>query len=55
MAQQAQRLLNEISVFLNGLLNAAEQLSPAQRWERIWQRITAPLLSPRCLLSLPSG
>ena len=34
-AAQAQALLTNLSLFLSGLKNAAEQLSPAQCWERI--------------------
>ena len=41
-AARAQALLTNLSLFLSGLKNAAEQLSPGQCWERIWARILAP-------------
>jgi hypothetical protein len=41
-ASQAQQLLTELSLFLSGLRNAAEQLSRQQCWERIWERILVP-------------
>ncbi|MGD1086276.1 MAG: hypothetical protein ABSA47_16190, partial [Verrucomicrobiota bacterium] len=41
-ATQAQRLLTDLSLFLSGLRNAAEQLSSRQCWERIWERILTP-------------
>lgn len=54
-AARAQTLLTNLSLFLSGLKNAAEQLSPGQCWERIWARILEPLLSPVAALSGPSG
>jgi hypothetical protein len=54
-AARAQALLTNLSLFLSGLKNAAEQLSPGQCWERIWARILAPLLSPLGALPGPSG
>jgi Transposase DDE domain group 1 len=51
----AQRLLTGLSQFLNGLKNTAEQLSPAQCWQRIWDRILGPLLKPAAALPGPSG
>ncbi|MCW5551096.1 MAG: transposase [Verrucomicrobiae bacterium] len=41
-ASRVQRLLTEVSLFLSGLRNTAEQLSPARCWERIWERILTP-------------
>ncbi len=41
-AAQAQCLLTVLCLFLSGLKNTAEQLSPSQCWERIWARILAP-------------
>lgn len=41
-AGRVQRLLNEVSLFLSGLRNSAEQLSPAQCWARIWERVLRP-------------
>ena len=41
-ASQAQRLLTDLSLFLSGLRNAAEQLSSQQCWERIGERILTP-------------
>jgi hypothetical protein len=54
-AARAQRLLTGVSLFLSGLLNTAEQLTPAARWERIWERILRPWLRPAGLLPGPSG
>jgi len=54
-AAQAQTLLTNLSLFLSGLQNTAEQLSPSQCWERIWARILTPLLTPRAALPAPSG
>ena len=54
-AAHAQSLLTDLSLFLSGLKNTAEQLSPSQCWERIWARILAPLLTPRAALPAPSG
>lgn len=41
-ASQAQRLLTDLSLFLSGLKNTAEQLTGDQCWERIWERILTP-------------
>jgi hypothetical protein len=41
-ASQVQRLLTDLSLFLSGLSNTAEQLSSQQCWERIWERILSP-------------
>ena len=54
-AARAQSLLTNLSLFLSGLKNTAEQLSPSQCWERIWARILTPLLTPRAALPAPSG
>jgi hypothetical protein len=54
-AAHAQTLLTNLSLFLSGLNNTAEQLSPSQCWERIWARILTPLLTPREALPAPSG
>jgi hypothetical protein len=54
-AARAQRLLTDVSLFLSGLLNPAEQLTAAARWERIWERILRPWLRPARLLPGPSG
>ena len=54
-AAHAQSLLTHLSLFLSGLKNTAEQLSPAECWERIWARILTPLLTPRAALPAPSG
>lgn len=51
----AQRLLSQISLFLSGLANAAEQLDPAGRWERIWKRILEPYLHPQAAIQGSSG
>ena len=44
-AARVQGLLSNLSLFLSSLLNTAEQLTPAQRWQRIWKRILAPYLA----------
>jgi Transposase DDE domain group 1 len=54
-AAQAQRLLSGLSLFLSGLKNTAEQLTPQACWERIWERILAPWLRPQAFLGVPSG
>lgn len=54
-AARAQWLLTGVSLFLSGLLNTAEQLTAAQRWERIWERILRPWLCPAGLIPGPSG
>jgi len=41
-ASRAQQLLTDLSLFLSGLSNAAEQLICQQCWERIWERILTP-------------
>ena len=41
-ASQVQQLLTQLSRFLSGLSNAAEQLTRQQCWERIGERILAP-------------
>ena len=52
-AAEAQALLSEMSLFLSGLRNTAEQLTPGLCWERIWERILAPWLRPRARLPAP--
>jgi len=54
-AAHAQRLLTDLSLFLSGLQNAAEQLNPAACWERIWARILSPWRRPAAALPGPSG
>ena len=41
-AAKAQELLTNLSLFLSGLKNSAEQLTSAQCWQRIWERILIP-------------
>jgi hypothetical protein len=41
-ASRVQRLLTDLSLFLSGLRNAAEQLTSQQCWTRIWERILTP-------------
>ena len=41
-AALAQKLQEDLSLFLSSLQMTAEQLNNQQRWERIWQRLTAP-------------
>jgi len=54
-AGKVQRMLTQLSSFLSGLVNTAEQLSLAQRWERIWWRILTPYQTPKAALPVPSG
>ena len=54
-AGAVQQTLTGLSLFLSGLRNTAEQLSPRQCWERIWDRILAPLLTPTAALPAPNG
>ena len=54
-AARAQRLLTDLSLFLSGLKNTAEQLSPSQCWERIWTRILRPWQLKATTISGPSG
>lgn len=41
-ASQVQALLTDLSLFLSGLRNAAEQLTNKDCWSRIWERILTP-------------
>lgn len=41
-AGRAQELLTNLSLFLSGLRNGAEQLTSVQCWQRIWERILTP-------------
>ena len=54
-AAQAQSLLTQLSLFLTGLNNTAEQLASTERWRRIWQRILTPYLRPAAALLVDSG
>jgi len=54
-AAQAQELLTQLSLFLSGLINTAEQLGPSERWRRIWRRILEPYLQPATALLGASG
>ena len=54
-AAKVQRILTQLSAFLSGLVNTAEQLDFGKRWERIWIRILTPFLQPRAALPVPSG
>lgn len=54
-AAEAQGLLTQLSLFLSGLTNAAEQLSPGKCWQRIWARVLEPWLCPRGALPAPTG
>lgn len=54
-AAQIQSLLRQLSLFLSGLINTAEQLPPEERWRRIWQRILEPYRLPAAAWLAPSG
>jgi hypothetical protein len=54
-ASQVQEILSKLSLFLSGLMNAAEQLKPEERWKRIWERVLAPFRQPAAGLVAPSG
>jgi hypothetical protein len=54
-AREVQQTLTGLSLFLSGLRNTAEQLTPRQCWERIWNRILEPFLTPTAALPAPSG
>ena len=54
-AAQAQSLLTQLSLFLSGLNNTAEQLPSTERWRRIWRRILTPYLQPSAALLADSG
>jgi hypothetical protein len=54
-AAEVQKTLTRLSVFLSGLLNAAEQLKPEERWRRIWERILGPFRQPAVGFLAPSG
>lgn len=54
-AAQAQELLTNLSLFLSGLSNTAEQLDATARWRRIWGRILEPYLQPPVALLPGSG
>ena len=41
-AGRVQEILTNVSLFLSGLRNTAEQLNPSQCWQRIWERILTP-------------
>jgi hypothetical protein len=49
-AGRVQELLTNLSLFLSGLKNTAEQLTSTQCWKRIWERILTPfrLLEAAC-------
>jgi hypothetical protein len=52
---EAQRILTRLSLFLSGILNSAEQLTLAQRWEGICAPIIAAFGGQRATQELPSG
>lgn len=54
-AAQVQKVLTQLSLFLSGLKNAAEQLDARGCWRRIWQRILEPFLKPVATLSGSTG
>jgi hypothetical protein len=54
-ASHAQSVLSNLSLFLSGLINAAEQFKPEERWRRIWHRILEPYRLPAAAWLAPSG
>jgi hypothetical protein len=54
-ASHIQSVLSKLSLFLSGLINAAEQFKPEERWRRIWQRILEPYRLPTTAWLAPSG
>jgi hypothetical protein len=54
-ASHIQSVLSKLSLFLSGLINAAEQLKPEERWRRIWHRILEPYRLPAAAWLAPSG
>jgi len=54
-ARRIQSVLSGLSLFLSGLINAAEQLPPEERWRRIWHRILAPYRPPAAAWLAPNG
>ena len=54
-AAQAQTLLTQLSLFLSGLTNAAEQLKPGEGWRQIWRRILEPYRPPATAMLGGSG
>lgn len=54
-AARAQRLLTDLSLFLSGLKNTAEQLDAHACWERIWMRILRPWMKVAAAIPGPSG
>ena len=54
-AAQAQAALTQLSLFLSGLTNTAEQLECKVRWHRIWHRILEPYRKGAASLLVPGG
>jgi hypothetical protein len=54
-ASHIQSVLSKLSLFLSGLINAAEQLQSEERWRRIWRRILEPYRLPAAACLAPSG
>jgi len=54
-AARVQGLLTNLSLFLSGLKNTAEQLSPKECWERIWARILSPFINSSGVMPATSG
>ena len=54
-AGHIQSVLSRLSLFLSGLINAAEQLKSEERWRRIWQRILEHYRQPAAAWLAPSG
>ncbi len=54
-ASHVQNLLTQLSLFLSGLKNTAEQLDAPACWRRIWQRILQPFYQPVAALPCFSG
>jgi hypothetical protein len=54
-AAHVQQVLTQLSLFLSGLKNTAEQLDASACWRKIWQRILEPFMRPVAALRAATG
>ena len=52
---QAPQAQTQLSLFLSGLNNTAEQLAATERWRWIWHRVLTPYRQPAAALLAESG